>query len=216
MSYQWRLNTTNLTNGGQLSGATTGTLTISNVQPADAGSYTLVVTNGAGTATSAAATLTVNGPPVITTPPASQTVVAGANVNFSITVSGTQPLFYQWRFNGIAFGDGDQISGSRAAVLTVSNAQPANAGGYSVVVTNMAGATTSSVATLAVTMPGNCVSAPAGIVGWWPADGSANDIVGTNNSSLQGGATVTAAGRDGLAFSFDGTNGFAQISIHPR
>jgi len=171
-----------------------------------------VVTNGAGTATSVAAVLTVNGPPVITSPPVSRTVVAGANVNFSITVSGAQPLVCQWRINGTNLGDRDQISGSGSPTLTVNNAQPTNAGGYSVVVTNIAGATASSVATLTVTLPGNCVSAPANIVGWWPGDGSTNDIAGTNNSTLQGGAGVTAAGLDGLAFSFDGTNNYVQIS----
>ena len=215
LNYQWRLNGVNLANGGRLSGATTGTLTISNVQPADAGSYILVVTNGAGAATSAVATLTVNGPPVITTPPASQAVVAGISVNFSVTASGTQPLSYQWRFNGSNLADGGQISGSGGATLTVSNVQPANAGSYLVMVTNVAGSATSATATLSVTVPGNCVSAPAGIVGWWPGDGNANDIAGTNNGTLQGGATATATGLDGMAFSFDGTNGFVQIPDSP-
>ena len=56
---------------------------------------------------------------------------------------------------------------------------------------------------------------PAGLVGWWPGDGNANDIVGTNNGMLQGGATATAAGVVGQAFSFDGTNGYVQIPDSP-
>src|SRR5262245_45350712 len=56
-----------------------------------------------------------------------------------------------------------------------------------------------------------CFSAPTNVVGWWPGDGNANDIVGTNNGTLQGGATAAAAGMVGSAFTFDGTNGFVQI-----
>ena len=56
-----------------------------------------------------------------------------------------------------------------------------------------------------------CLSAPPGLVGWWPGDGSASDIAGTNNGALQGGATASAAGLAGSAFAFDGTNGYVQI-----
>jgi hypothetical protein len=57
----------------------------------------------------------------------------------------------------------------------------------------------------------SCFPPPSGLVGWWPAEGNANDIAGTNNGVLQGGATATATGFVGLAFSMDGTNGFVQI-----
>ena len=57
----------------------------------------------------------------------------------------------------------------------------------------------------------DCVPAPAGLVGWWPADGGASDIAGTNNGTLQGGATANVGGVVGSAFGFDGTNGFVQI-----
>ena len=39
-------------------------------------------------------------PPAITAQPQNQTVIAGAAADFSISVSGTAPLSYQWRFNG--------------------------------------------------------------------------------------------------------------------
>ncbi len=58
-TYQWQLNGTNVTSGG-----TSATLTISNPQAADAGSYQVIVSNSSGSVTSTAVTLTVNLPPV--------------------------------------------------------------------------------------------------------------------------------------------------------
>jgi hypothetical protein len=64
-----------------------------------------------------------------------------------------------------------------------------------------------------------CVAQPNGLIGWWSAEGNANDSINTNNGSLQGGATANAAGMAGSAFSFDGTNSYVQISdasvFHP-
>ena len=56
----------------------------------------------------------------------------------------------------------------------------------------------------------DCAPPPSGLVAWWPAEGNANDIVGTNNGALFGGASF-AGGEVGQAFSFDGTNGYVQI-----
>ncbi len=50
-----------------------------------------------------------------------------------------------------------------------------------------------------------CTPPPAGIVSWWPGDGNANDIIGGNNGTLQGGIAY-AAGEVGQAFSFNDTN----------
>jgi len=52
-------------------------------------------------------------------------------------------------------------------------------------------------------------------VGWWPGDGNANDLAGTNQGTLKGGATAVAMGEVGRAFSFDGTNGYVQIADSP-
>src|SRR6267378_1229271 len=57
----------------------------------------------------------------------------------------------------------------------------------------------------------DCVSTPPGLIGWWPGDGNANNVLGTNNGTLQGGATANAAGLVGTAFSFGGTNSFVLI-----
>jgi hypothetical protein len=141
LSYQWQRNGTNL------AGATGSVLEIMNAQPSDAGTYRVIVSNGAGSLPSAGATLTVLVPPNISQPPQSQTVVAGTPAQFNVIASGTAPLRYQWRFNGSA------IDGANDPQFTINNVQPANAGNYTVVVTNSAGATTSSVATLTVLVP---------------------------------------------------------------
>ena len=57
----------------------------------------------------------------------------------------------------------------------------------------------------------NCVSLPAGLVAWWPGEGNANDIAGTNNGTLSGGASF-AIGEVGQAFDFDGING--TVTVH--
>src|SRR5206468_10675864 len=95
LTFQWRLN------GVNLAGATNSVLTLLNVQPAQAGNYQVVVANAAGSATSAVATLTVAGPPAILQQPTSLSVAPGAVATFSVTASGTPPLTFQWRFNGL-------------------------------------------------------------------------------------------------------------------
>src|SRR6266446_5639642 len=49
----------------------------------------------------------------------------------------------------------------------------------------------------------DCVTPPAGLVGWWPGNGNANDIVSGNNGTLQNGVTF-APGEVCQAFSFGG------------
>jgi plastocyanin len=141
LSYQWRKDTSNIP------GANAASLTLNAVTAGDAGSYTVVVTNTAGSVTSDAAVLTVNPgveAPVITTQPASQTVTAGQPVTFNVVATGTAPLSYQWR------KDTANIPGANAASLTLNAVTVGDAGSYTVVVTNTAGSVTSDAAILTV------------------------------------------------------------------
>jgi hypothetical protein len=82
--------------------------------------------------------------PAIQTQPQSQTVTAGDSVQFSVAASGRPAVTYQWYFDGTA------ISGARGSSYSLSNAQAANAGSYTVTVTNSMGSATSNTATLTV------------------------------------------------------------------
>jgi hypothetical protein len=199
LSYQWQFN------GGNMSGAIGTSLTLNNVQPADVGAYCVVVTNGAGAVTSAVVTLTVLLPPTLAMQPRSHTNVASVTAAFSAMAIGTPPFAYQWRFNGV------NVAGASGPTLTLNYPQFGDSGNYTLFVTNAAGVATSSIATLTVLPPTDCVSPPPGLVGWWPGEGNANDIAGTNNGVLQGGANASAAGVVNSGMSFDGANGFVQI-----
>jgi len=149
LTYQWTFG------GSSISGATTTTLGLSNVQASQAGNYAVIVSNPSGSVTSTVATLTVLIPPSITRQPTNQTVVVGSNATFQVSATGTTPLSYQWLFNG------STSVGVNSSNLTVANAQVSQAGSYSVVVTNVAGSVTSSVATLTVLVPPSITLQPS-------------------------------------------------------
>ncbi|MDD5673049.1 MAG: FISUMP domain-containing protein [Chitinivibrionales bacterium] len=138
-TYQWNKN------GAPISGATGSTYIITNVQAIDSGStYSVVISNSQGSVTSNAAILTVLFAPVISVQPASQTILLGQSVTFSITASGTPAPTYQWRFNGAI------ISGATSVSYGITNVQPTNSGTYAVVVTNSVSRVTSNGAILIV------------------------------------------------------------------
>jgi hypothetical protein len=155
LSYQWQFDGSPLTNGvqngAQISGATNATLTITNVQLANTGTYLVIVTNLAGITNSATAVLTVVAAPVITVQPTNQAMAVGSTANLSVTAAGQVPLRYHWQFNGTNLVNGGRISGATDATLTITNAQTTNTGIYTVVVTNVVGSATSSNAFLNVT-----------------------------------------------------------------
>src|SRR4030095_15581128 len=111
-------------------------LTLNGVQPANNGNYTVVITNTAGSVTSAVAVLTVLVAPAITGAPANPTIFDGDPASFTVSATGTAPLSYQWR------KDGNNIAGANAATYTIPAAHASDEGLYSAVVTNPAGTAT--------------------------------------------------------------------------
>ncbi len=145
LSYQWKKN------GAPITGASSPSYTTPVLAAADNGStYSVVVTNPVGSATSAAAQLTVNAAvaPAILTSPTSALVLTNNPANFSVTASGTAPLSYQWYKNNVA------ISGANQSTFSIPAVQASDAGSYTAVVSNVAGSATSGAATLALAPPG--------------------------------------------------------------
>jgi hypothetical protein len=75
-------------------------------------------------------------------------VVVGGSASFTVTATGSAPLSYQWS------KDGSAINGATSATYTINGVASANAGSYSVLVSNSAGSVTSASATLTVTTAG--------------------------------------------------------------
>jgi ribosomal protein L30E len=82
---------------------------------------------------------------VISTQPASLSLTAGNGASFSVSAGGTPTPTFQWQRNGANLG------GATGSTYTVASVQSADAGDYTVVVTNALGSVTSAKATLAVT-----------------------------------------------------------------
>ncbi len=134
LTYQWLKDGVALTDGGNISGATTATLTISNAAAADAGDYTVEVTGGCanGTVTSDPATLTIGGcedPAIVAAPTGAATRPAGTILNLNVTATG-DGLVYQWFKDVTAMTDGGNITGATAATLTLDPLAQADAGTY--------------------------------------------------------------------------------------
>src|SRR5262249_27267470 len=91
ITYQWQFN------GTHVSGAVSNTLILSNVQQPNAGNYNVVLSDGVDTLTSQTAVLNVGDRPVITIQPQNQTAVVGSDVTFSVTASGSLPMWFRWR-----------------------------------------------------------------------------------------------------------------------
>jgi hypothetical protein len=164
VTYRWQKGGVDLSDGGNISGATTTTLTINPVGAGDAGSYSAVVSGTCSpSVSSTSAALTVNLLPVVTVPPSNQTVCSGASASFSATATGTG-LTYRWQKGGVDLNNGGNISGATSATLTVNPADTDDAGSYRVVVSGICNpAATSSAATLTISTPPSVTGQPSAL-----------------------------------------------------
>ncbi|HWN94769.1 MAG TPA: immunoglobulin domain-containing protein, partial [Methylomirabilota bacterium] len=150
LSFQWRRNGVDLSDGNGVIGSTAATLWISNVQVAASGTYSVVIKNPVGQIVSANAALTAVLPPVIVVQPLGQSVAENATATLTVAASGAAPITYQWRCNGTNVVNGNGLSGATNATLTFTNAHPSRAGVYSVEVSNPGGSVSSADAPLVV------------------------------------------------------------------
>lgn len=141
LTYQWRLN------GTDISEATETSLTIVSVDEVHEGSYTCKVSNSAGFAISNAATLGVKDVTKILTHPQSQIAQIGETITFTVVAQGTAPLLYQWA------KDGTDIPSATLASYTINSATQADAGEYTCTVSAASGIATSDIATLTIGDP---------------------------------------------------------------
>jgi len=152
LAYQWYKDGVPLSNGGKVSGADTPALSLSAVLGGDRGAYQVVVTNVFGAVTSSVASLSVIDPR-ITSQPVNRTNNPFTTATFGVTASGSYPISYQWRKEADWLANGPTISGAQTSTLTLSNVLGSEAAKYSVVLSNLYGSVTSSVAKLTVVDP---------------------------------------------------------------
>ena len=137
--YSWRKNNVLIT------GATNSTFTIDSLQAADAATYTVSVSNAAGSALSTGATVVFQAsPPAFTRTPTSQSAILNLPLQLITTASGVPAPTLQW------FRNGTLIVGATNATLTIPSVQVSDTGAYTVTATNQAGSTTSPAAAISV------------------------------------------------------------------
>ena len=142
--------------GGSVSGNVTNQSTTLNLLAtyaaltnASTNSFYVVLTNALGGVTSSVATLTVLLPPKITSQPVNVATNLGATVFFTVGATGSQPLSYQWFFNGT-----NNPVGGNSNVLELDNVDTNSAGNYTVLIANPVGSVISSMAKLTLLVNG--------------------------------------------------------------
>jgi uncharacterized repeat protein (TIGR03803 family) len=165
------------TNGTLVPGGAAATVTLS-IDPSAAsfaiGDYVTVLTFtnlNDGFVQSALVTLAVETQPVITSEPTNESVLVGQNASFSVGIATNGLVSYQWLINGAVLTSANakaNVYGYTTSDLIISNVTTTNAANYSVIVSNIIGTATSSVAVLSiissapviVTQPTNATNLP--------------------------------------------------------
>ncbi len=200
------------TSNGVSTGVTATNYAINNL---GAGTYTIavIVTNAYGTNTDSVTFTAVSGMPAITTPPLPATRFVGFPFDFSVGASGSAPLTYIWQLGGTVVQSGASSNYSGIAGL-------ANAGSYSVIVSNATGINvTSAPVVLTVNpIPAGYPAAviASGPIAYWrlgeaPGSTVAHDGVG-GNDGIYNNVTLGVPGYSSsdpdTAATFSGTNSY--------
>ncbi len=220
-SYQWYHDDAPLVDDGRISGSTTATLSISNLNTGDAGHYLLAVTNISGSDyTSRATLLTVLVPSSIVRNPAGRSVPPGLPTTFTASATGIPAPSYQWQLNGT------NIPGATYSSYTVAAVGTNDLGFYHVVANNSVGVAVSAGAQLTFgpvaawgrNLNSECLPPPGlsnviGVAGTYQnsfavrADGSIAAWGSGSQINIPGSATNV------VALFTDGNTGFA--ALHP-
>jgi hypothetical protein len=151
ISYQWRKNGLNISN------ATSASYSIPAVSAGDAANYDVQVSNAQGSVASGSVSLSINAPPSILVQPSSIALNSGTLGAFTVTATGTSPINYQWRKNGV------NIIGANSPSFSISPVTTLDAGSYDVVVSNIAGSVNSGSVALSVNTLASITAQPASV-----------------------------------------------------
>jgi hypothetical protein len=146
LTYQWSKNgVAYSSDGGDVSGTQTSALTISPAATGDAGSYSVLVTDGSGmSAQSTNAVLTVLTAPAIASQLSPLTITPGNNATFAFGVTGGAPITFYWFSNNVA------IPGATNFSYSVTNVQLGMSGQFYAIASNALGTATSGAVSLTV------------------------------------------------------------------
>lgn len=149
VSYQWKFNGANISDGGGISGANSPNLVIASVTAANAGLYSCAITGTNNVANSNTALLTVNQIAAIATQPMSQIKCDGDMLVLEV-LPNDPSLSYTWQFNGGALPADPRITGANTSMLVIADVSSVDAGSYRCVVSNSCASEISDPAVVAI------------------------------------------------------------------
>jgi alpha-tubulin suppressor-like RCC1 family protein len=201
ITYQW------LFNGAAISGATNARLVLPNVQQVNVGDYAVAATSGLLSQTSHVAVVAVAPrAPIIVQQPTNQPARPGGLATFAVSAIGTEPLSFQWMF------DGTNLLNATNSTLTLTNVQLVNGGDYQVILTNSLGVVTSALARLEI-YPFNLLSVLTNATGTWSADWGDYDNDGRLDLLVGGKAGGQPSSATAHLFRNLGNGNFTEINV---
>ncbi len=147
-SVQWQLSTDGGSTWSAVSGATADTLSFTTSAGQTGNLYHALFTNAAGSATSAAATLTVETAPQVSSQPANATVTVGGTATFAASASGLPAPTVHWEFSSNGGTSWGAVAGATSATYSFPTLEAENGYEYRAVFANVLGSITTNAATL--------------------------------------------------------------------